>query len=98
MGIVSQPQLTLFDTASRNLVIHKIFIENDKKVRERLVSLIRKGIENGEIGKQINAEQAAFWLMTTVDGAIGKKGMESDFKGAENLDFLTYMIQKTFTS
>ncbi|WP_340615535.1 TetR/AcrR family transcriptional regulator [Xenorhabdus entomophaga] len=84
--------------ASRNPAIHKIFIENDKKVRERLASLIRKGIESGEIGKQINAEQAAFWLMTTVDGAIGKKGMESDFNGAENLAFLTYMIRKTLTS
>ncbi|MDC9613838.1 hypothetical protein PSI19_08055 [Xenorhabdus khoisanae] len=42
--------------------------------------------------------QAAFWLMTTVDDAIGKKGMESNFDGAENLDLLTYMMRKTFTS
>ncbi|MDX8000686.1 TetR/AcrR family transcriptional regulator [Xenorhabdus sp. Reich] len=82
--------------ASRNPNIYKIFTENDKKVRERLVSLIRQGIETGEIDKQINAEQAVSWIMATVDGTIGRKGMGSDYEWVENLDFLTCMIRKTF--
>ncbi|MBI6548345.1 TetR/AcrR family transcriptional regulator [Xenorhabdus lircayensis] len=82
--------------ASRNPAINKIFIENEKKVRERLALLIHTGIENGEIDQQINAEQAASWLMATIDGAVGRKGMEVDFDCVENLDFLTYMIRKTF--
>ncbi|PHM65863.1 hypothetical protein Xsto_01600 [Xenorhabdus stockiae] len=82
--------------ASRNPAINKIFTENEKKVREHLTRLISKGIENGEIDKQINAEQAASWLMITVDGSIGRQIMEPDFTWQQNLDSFTYMIRKVF--
>nr|WP_255711877.1 TetR family transcriptional regulator C-terminal domain-containing protein [Xenorhabdus sp. PB30.3] len=82
--------------ASRNPAINKIFIENEKKVREHLTRLISKGIENGEIDKQINAEQAASWLMITVDGSIGRQIMEPDFAWQQRLDSFTYMIRKVF--
>ncbi|CDL79437.1 TetR/AcrR family transcriptional regulator [Xenorhabdus cabanillasii] len=83
--------------ASRNPAINKIFIENEKKVRERLTLLLNKGIANGEIDKKLNAEQTASWLMIAVDGAIGKQVMGSDFEWRESLEAFTYMIRKAFT-
>jgi AcrR family transcriptional regulator len=83
--------------ASRNPAINKIFTENEKKVRERFAWLISKGVESGEIDKQIHAEQAAFWLMSMVDGAIGRQIMAADFAWRTSLDSLTYMIRKVFT-
>ncbi|MDC9621565.1 TetR/AcrR family transcriptional regulator [Xenorhabdus bovienii] len=84
--------------ASRNPTINKIFIENEKKVRERLALLIRKGIETGEIDKQINAEQTASWLMITAGGAIGRELVEPNFKWLESMGSFTYMIRKIFAS
>ncbi|AOM40857.1 TetR/AcrR family transcriptional regulator [Xenorhabdus hominickii] len=83
--------------ASRNPAINKIFIENENKVRKHLTLLIQKGIEKGEIDKHINAKQAASWLMISIDGTIGRKGMDSDFNWAEDFDFLTYILRKAFT-
>ncbi|PHM38002.1 MtrR protein [Xenorhabdus mauleonii] len=86
--------IELIAEASRNPNVYKIFIENDKKIRKRLTALIRQGIEAGEINRQLNAEQAASWIMTTIDGTIGRKGMESEYEWAGNFDFLTSMIRK----
>ncbi|CDL83591.1 TetR/AcrR family transcriptional regulator [Xenorhabdus szentirmaii] len=83
--------------ASRNPAVNDILVRSDKKIRHHLTSLIHKGIENGEIDKQINAEQATFWLLTTIDGSIGRKGLGTDFKWVDDFGFLTCMIRKVFT-
>lgn len=90
--------IEIFAEASRNPEINHIFVENDKKLRNKLTALIVEGRNNGEIDSQLHPENTASWLMTTADGSIGRELMDPEFNWQKSLDAFIYMIKKTLSA
>ncbi|EMI5491560.1 TetR/AcrR family transcriptional regulator [Providencia stuartii] len=90
--------IEIFAEASRNPEINRIFVENDKKLRDKLTALIIEGRNKGEIDLQLHPENTASWLMTTADGTIGRELMDPEFNWQKSLDAFIFMIKKTLST
>ncbi|HGJ5876750.1 MAG TPA: TetR/AcrR family transcriptional regulator [Arsenophonus sp.] len=92
--IYARLSLEIIAEASRNPAINKIFVENKKIVRQRLIDILQYRVSKGEIDPQLSIENTTFWLMIITDGAIGRDIMEPEFHLANRLETFIYMIKK----
>ncbi len=86
--------IEIFAEASRSPEINRIFAENDKKLKDRLTSIILDGVTSGEIDSQLDATNTVSWLMIIADGSIGRYLIDPNFDWQNSLDSLIYMIKK----
>lgn len=77
--------LEIIAEASRNPAIDNTFIENEKIVKQRLLDILRHGVNNGQIDPELSIENTASWLMIIADGAIGRDLMEPEFHLSDRL-------------
>lgn len=86
--------IEIFAEASRSPEINRIFAENDKKLKDRLTSIILDGVTSGEIDSQLDATNTVSWLMIIADGSIGRYLIDPNFDWKNSLDSLVYMMKK----
>ncbi|MFV9998331.1 MAG: TetR/AcrR family transcriptional regulator [Arsenophonus endosymbiont of Dermacentor nuttalli] len=88
--IYARLSLEIIAEASRNSAINKIFVENEKIVRQLLIDILQYGVSKGEIDPQLSIENTASWLITIADSAIGRDLMEPEFHLANRLETFIY--------
>ena len=88
--IYARLSLEIIAEASRNSAINKIFVENEKIVRQLLIDILQYGVSKGEIDPQLSIENTASWLITIADSAIGRDLIEPEFHLANRLETFIY--------
>lgn len=86
--------IEIFAEASRNASIHQIFIENERKNKQRLIAMLKNGIKKGQIDPTIEPEKIATWLLVIADGSMGRNIIDPEFNGNEDHVMLEIMLRK----
>ncbi|QAV24807.1 TetR/AcrR family transcriptional regulator [Proteus hauseri] len=89
--------IEIFAEASRNATIHQIFIENEQKNKQRLISIIEKGIRKGQIDFLLKPEKIATWLLVIADGSMGRNVVDPQFNEVDYRSMLEMMLRKMLT-
>ena len=56
------------------------FTKYETQSREQMKKIIQKGIDNGQMDKNLDVEAASTWLMTLYNGIIATAGREKNFR------------------
>lgn len=89
--------IEIFAEASRNATIHQIFIENEQKNKQRLISIIEKGIRKGQIDSLLKPEKIGTWLLVIADGSMGRNVVDPQFNEVDYRSMLEMMLRKMLT-
>ena len=89
--------IEIFAEASRNASIHEVFIENERKNKQRLIAMLKNGIKKGQIDSTLEPEKVATWLLAIADGSMGRNIIEPEFNEGEENAMLEVMLRKILT-
>ncbi|WP_176331065.1 TetR/AcrR family transcriptional regulator [Burkholderia vietnamiensis] len=74
--------------------VGKIYIESDRRVKEDLIALLKRGIANGQIDPSIQPETAATWLVALADGTVSRAQIDPDFSAYDHAPMLVRLIRR----
>ena len=71
--------------AAREEAVREVFLAGDRVMRERLVELLRKAADAGEIDASLDLDAVSVWLYALVDGLIARTADDTDFDVRKHL-------------
>jgi TetR/AcrR family transcriptional regulator, repressor for uid operon len=77
---------------TRNEKFANLFAPNEAATKAALVTLLDRGIVNGQIDSMLNPDLAATWLIALLDGAVGRAAMDPAFSSQSHAPMLRLMI------
>jgi TetR/AcrR family transcriptional regulator, repressor for uid operon len=85
--------IEIFAEATRNSAVAEMFADNDVECRQALVMLLANGVARGQIDDALDISKAAFWLLTLVDGVVGRAAVDPSYDPAEDRDTLVKLVR-----
>jgi TetR/AcrR family transcriptional repressor of uid operon len=76
----------------RNPVVAKLHHDIEQDVKTRLVDMLRRAAERGEISRDVDLESAATMLMVLADGMSWRRASDSSFNAEAVLPHVLHMV------
>ncbi|MBC3494449.1 TetR/AcrR family transcriptional regulator [Pseudomonas sp. SWRI100] len=78
----------------RNPEMATLFAASEASIKGDLVTLLRRGIAQGQIDASLDPKIAATWLIALIDGAVSRSVLDRDFKPKAYTPTLMRMIRR----
>lgn len=72
----------------------KIYAENDRRIKDDLIALLKRGIAKGQIDPEVQPEAAATWLIALADGTVSRAQIDPDFSVGSHSPMLLRLIRR----
>ena len=71
-----------------------LFEASEASIKGDMVTLLRRGIAQGQIDTALDPKIAATWLLALIDGAVSRSVLDRDFKLKAYTPTLMRMIRR----
>ncbi|MNE97947.1 hypothetical protein D3C80_1963860 [compost metagenome] len=78
----------------RNPEMATLVAASEASIKGDLVTLLRRGIAQGQIDASLDPKIAATWLIALIDGAVSRSVLDRDFKLKAYAPTLMRMIRR----
>lgn len=80
--------------ATRNPAVAQMFAANDEESKQALQTLMRRGVAAGQIDPALDVESCAVWLISLLEGAMGRAAVDPAFHPKHYLATLRELIAR----
>ena len=96
--IYARVSLEIMAEAMSDSEVGRLYTENDRRIKDDLVTLLIYGISKGQIDPELQPETAATWLVALADGAVSRAHIDPDFSVRSHAPMLMRLIRRFLKS
>ncbi len=94
----AQISMEIAAEAVRNQEVRQVFLATEEANKQKLAQWVSAGIAEGTIDATLDPLMTAGWLLTLVDGTLGRKVLTPDFDWASEQIVVTKIIRKALAA